>query len=315
MYTPAGVSKRPTSSGSRTSRKQAGIMDVQQRTTSSGKDPIPIRMVLANIDKWLMCDDWVEARNALLQWAVTVSPSPGESFVFGDNVDLDKKARPRERIPVTQETLSTLAAGRTDLPSFIIKHVLPELVNPMRPYQSKDYRLLSAAVFVDPVGSSEQEFHEDLHGMDRHAVWNILIPLQLPVGPTLPIAENFRDRDIRDKVKPQTMTDAVMWDAGWPHRGTGNQTDRDRLQLHLIFAPNWMICGACDNEHLPLGLHQSDVEMCQSEIAREYNFNRSIFDKTSPIGYWVDLIMADAQREKAVAAAIRANSAMGVVQE
>ena len=54
------------------------------------------------------------------------------------------------------------------------------LLNEMR--EAADYAMISAAIFVDPSGSSVQEFHEDLRGFDRHAVWNVLFPIQLHIG-------------------------------------------------------------------------------------------------------------------------------------
>ena len=39
----------------------------------------------------------------------------------------------------------------------------------------------------------------------------------------------------------QEIDEAVCWDGGWMPNGTGNRTKEDRIQLHLVFAPKWMI--------------------------------------------------------------------------
>ena len=45
----------------------------------------------------------------------------------------------------------------------------------------------------------------------------------------------------RDGGSEMNEKQATMWDACWPHRGLGNNTSEERIFLHLVIAPYWMV--------------------------------------------------------------------------
>lgn len=275
---------------------------IHQPTFNSGD--IHIRANVRNLSTFLLSHNWEKYREDLLKrtkkWV-----AGGEKTAFGTHVDLVKVGPHRRRLPLYEKDLSKLGrdadGNECSIADAVIRTILPSIVNPSRnfSYTVNDYRLLSAAIFIDPVGSSAQEFHDDMHGFDRHAVWNIVIPLQLPEGFATQVAENKRDSSEYmsrgGKRYIQGMDDAVVWDANWPHRGAGNPTDTDRVQLHLIFAPKWMLCGLCGQERLPQGITQEDVTHARSEIAKEYNNDKEILDFDTPVGYWVKRVIDEAE--------------------
>ena len=57
------------------------------------------------------------------------------------------------------------------------------------------------------------------------------------------------------------------------HKGTGNRTKEDRIQLHLVFAPKWMINDMPVKDLIGFGVdtaNDKDVTHARSEISREY---------------------------------------------
>ena len=110
------------------------------------------------------------------------------------------------------------------------------LLMPHKLYTSRDYRLIGALIFHDPVGSSVQDVHEDVSGCDRDAVWNIVFPLMMD-GMAKPAASEFSSTG----GCAMTLEEATMWDGCWPHRGLGNQSGVERVYLHMVFAPYWMV--------------------------------------------------------------------------
>ena len=107
---------------------------------------------------------------------------------------------------------------------------------PHRLYTYKDYRLFTALIFNDPPDSSAQKLHEDVAGCDRDPIWNIIFPIKLKSCAKMAATEF-----VRDGGSNMQENQATMWDACWPHRGLGNNTNNERIFLHLVFAPYWMI--------------------------------------------------------------------------
>ena len=123
------------------------------------------------------------------------------------------------------------------------------LLIPHSLYDSRDFRLIAALIFNDPPESSEQNVHSDVAGCDRDPVWNIIFPLKLTQCAKMAATE-FR----RDGGSDMNERQATMWDACWPHRGLGNRTSDDRVFLHLVIAPYWMVTpdsGSRDFRGLP----------------------------------------------------------------
>lgn len=160
------------------------------------------------------------------------------------------------------------------------------LTNKKRNYHAKDYCLVTAAIFVDPPGSCKQRFHEDMHGFDRHPVWNAVFPLQIPQNGSL-IAESIRDSN--KKRNPQGFNDVVVWDSNWKHRGKGNDSPIPRIQIHLVFCPKWMVLPAPKHVLDYFMVSQEDQTEAAHEIEREYNGGKPISDKSTCVGYWVAL--------------------------
>ena len=181
-------------------RKDAGIVTQslgrQTRRTGPGKmlrdvtrgGNAPIRAILTKMYDWLIdenewtkiCLIWIEHVRNLR----TSAPEKVKDFKFGTNVDIvidGKDHLPRLRIHL-DKAIHSVGINGNKLHNIVIREVMPLLANTRRTYGAADYAMISAAIFVDPAGSSAQEFHEDLHGFDRHAVWNVLFPIQLPIG-------------------------------------------------------------------------------------------------------------------------------------
>ena len=119
-------------------------------------------------------------------------------------------------------------------------------------------------------------------------MWNLVFLIQLPSG-VGHVAQSNRMSDIEiDRYKVQCMDEVVCWDGGWLHRGTGNRTTQDRIQLHIVFAPKWMIIDMSTEELEWFGVNSTDVRLARAEIAREYNSGTSIDETRSGVGYWVN---------------------------
>jgi len=86
-----------------------------------------------------------------------------------------------------------------------------------------------------------------------------------------------------------------MWDANWPHRGAGNNSNIDRIQLHLVFASKWMF--SMEYSDLPVGISGEDVRAAQREISRQYNDGKKFDDLLTDVGYWVARITKEDQMQ------------------
>jgi hypothetical protein len=220
--------------------------------------------------------------------------SKTSKFNFGENVDIVKGgSATRMRIPLKWDHLEGIGHGGNHVvQNWIAKLVakLTESPSGTRQYSYLDYRLFAAAIFVDPPGTSSQEFHEDLVGLDRLAVWNLMIPIQLPADQKCTDNEFALAQSLfRSKEHcAQEDTDAVAWDANWKHRGLGNPSqcpyDKGvRVQLHLICAPQFFLLpiqrslGPASPNDPVKGVPVSAIIHAQNEIAREYNHGINVF--------------------------------------
>ncbi len=176
-----------------------------------------------------------------------------------------------------------------------------------REYTKDVYRLAAALLFVDPPGSSVQEFHIDMHGCDRDAVWNLVVPLSMQLGDTPQVAASEFSRSGGGAM---CMGEATMWDACWNHQGRGNTTDTPRVYLHLLFMPYFMLAPDpsrqiwhFDDDNLKVyltealaggaGKHTSVwnyIEEIQQSIAAEYNKGIKLHASDSPLASWVEYV-------------------------
>ena len=174
--------------------------------------------------------------------------------------------------------------------------------------------MIASLIFIDPVGSSEQNVHEDVAGCDRDAIWNLIIPLNLENCATM-AATVFS----HSGGSHMNVGEGTMWDACWPHRGLGNQTKSDRVFLHLVFAPYWMVLPDPDTSNWngtpddvkeqvlkPLSNHGDPWEFVRevqngklkvNGISQEYNNGKPLHDASSPLLSWVRRLIAVYSRE------------------
>lgn len=110
------------------------------------------------------------------------------------------------------------------------------MLSPHYLYDRTDFRLITAMIFNDPGNSSEQNIHEDVAGCDRDPIWNIIFPIKLSQCAKMAATEFLRNGGCE-----MNAEQATMWDACWPHRGLGNKTLNERVFLHLLIAPYWMV--------------------------------------------------------------------------
>ena len=288
-------------------RPARGKMRTSRNTTySQGAENIPIRTVATDIQRWLLTEDWKNKKKALLNKTREKMKTTQKKHEFGTHEDTDNNAKPRLRFNLTRNNLRGLSRAHEYLNQTVKDYIIPELVNKQRTYTAKDYYCISASIFVDPPGSSLQDFHDDIEGMDRHAVWNIAIPLQLPERTihsdfSLQTAQNLRNQNSKGLVG-QLESEAVMWDGNWLHRGTGNTTKVDKIQLHMVFAP-WFMFVPPEQAETVFGGKEALNKILNSygikmeyetlytdsvrEIQAEYNFNESIYHRDTLLGDWV----------------------------
>lgn len=172
-------------------------------------------------------------------------------------------------------------------------------------YKKEDYRLIGALTFVDPPGSPAQHNHEDIAGCDRDAIWNVVFPLKLD-RPAQIAATEFQ----RDGGKSMDEGEATLWDAGWLHRGLGNATSTERVFLHLVVAPYWMVVPDArkrDFRGLPKKKREllEDMDTSENEnpwmmldelqygdshrhgMSQEYNDEIPLHARNSPLAEWI----------------------------
>ena len=181
-----------------------------------------------------------------------------------------------------------------------------------REYTADEYNIIFAGVFIDPVGSQTQSMHEDINA-DRDPIWNIVIPIVL----TSPAMTAPSDRcRLACERNPMGINQSTMWDAGWPHQGLGNDTSSDRIMLHLVLAPKWMVTpstGAEDEREwdisaLDLKFAENDRSFIRfvqhgppgadvlpgshGHLSIEYNNGKTIHDPRGVMWSWVERAMA-----------------------
>lgn len=181
-----------------------------------------------------------------------------------------------------------------------------------RQYNRRAYKLSGAFIFIDPPGSSVQEFHIDMQGCDRDAAWNMLIPLEVH-GRHHMASSLFSSKGGGSAC----VGEATMWDACWNHQGLGNTTSRARTFLHLLFLPFWMLVPDVDRQMWMLddaelvtqisaiargGKTTQDpwdyIRTIQSSIEREYNRDKRsgahrLGSAESPLSSWVERVRAN----------------------
>ena len=242
-----------------------------KETVSNG---FPIRVLVPDVNKWLVEPvRWTQKKKEFVKYVedrITENKDV-TNIRFGTNVDVKKSDISRMRIPLKWEDLEGIGHDGNHIVQNFIGRLISKLTGNTRQYSYLDYRLFAASLFVDPPGTSEQQFHEDLYGLDRLAFWNIMIPIQLPKDQTpkntaFAIAQSIlRHREHMT----QTINDAVAWDANWMHRGLGNPSkyknfvEGTRIQLHLICAPCFLLVPVCQSltEHNKL-----DLKQCQDSL-------------------------------------------------
>lgn len=177
-----------------------------------------------------------------------------------------------------------------------------------RSYQPSDYKIIFAGLFIDPPGSAAQSTHEDVSAADRDAVWNIVLPVELDEPYVIAFSESG---GVHKGGREVGLREAAMWDAGWPHRGLGNDTQKRRVFLHLVFAPYWMVSVRVTTKGLDFGNMDNEVQQtlrsfdgvdvdfisrlhgkvgCSkhaSSISKEYNDGRDVHDSCGPMISWV----------------------------
>jgi hypothetical protein len=247
----------------------------------------------------------------------------GPEFDFGKSRDkTTAKSRRRQTVTVAQleRFLATFNISQGNLDSFerqllnTLFQYAPEGVLlgddrtgniQARNYSASDYRLVACLIFIDPVGSAEQNVHEDVAGCDRDAVWNLIIPLHLDECATM-AATIFSHSGGSE----MGIGEGTMWDACWPHKGLGNKTSTERVFLHFVFAPFWMVLpdpyardwhgtpvSVRDEVLLPLSKTDDPWEFIEeiqngakgvNGISQEYNNRYPLHDALSPLKSWVD---------------------------
>lgn len=202
--------------------------------------------------------------------------------------------------------LDTLFVPHNDANNGVLTAYDDGTLRPHGLYTKSDYRLIGALTFVDPPGSPAQHNHEDIAGCDRDAIWNVIFPLKLD-HPAQMAATEFQ----RDGGKAMEMGEATLWDAGWLHRGLGNATRSERVFLHLVVAPYWMVVpDAKKRDFRGLSKKKQELleEMDTSEsrqdpwmmldslqygdshrhgMSQEYNDGVSLHAKKSPLAEWI----------------------------
>ncbi len=177
--------------------------------------------------------------------------------------------------------------------------------SPVGIYKKDDYALVAALIFNDPPGTSVQVMHDDVAGCDRDAIWNMIIPLRLTQ------CARMAESQFRPNGAKMNVGEATMWDACWRHRGLGNNTDTERVFLHVVFAPYWMMIpntvkkewqgfehlGMTDIYGWPFFNHIHNGHGMTNGIVKEYNRKENIngdivavplHDDESPLKSWVD---------------------------
>ncbi len=182
-----------------------------------------------------------------------ISMFGGEAFTFGarhDKASLPKRKRSIVSLEsmnvffkdsggvdgLEKRLLDTLLQPHEGIYNGVLLSNANGMLIPHNMYDHKDFRLVTALIFNDPPGSSEQNVHEDVAGCDRDPIWNIIFPLKLTKCAKMAATEFARDGGSEMNEKQ-----ATMWDACWPHRGLGNNTSEERIFLHLVIAPYWMV--------------------------------------------------------------------------
>ena len=84
--------------------------------------------------------------------------------------------------------------------------------------------------------------------------------------------------------------EAVCWDGGWSHKGLGNLSKVHRVQLHLIFAPKWMVMSRTHAELSMCGATANDAALTKRLIEQEYNGGFPLANQNTGVGYWLDQI-------------------------
>lgn len=250
--------KRHCKEGRRRQRYSIPQFDVSDVTMDGAG--VPMRLMLRNVSATF--PDWPARREELLAKYANI-----DGIEFGAHVAA-AAGEQRRLIPLVPDDLTGIVTGRS-FDAVVMSDVLPHIQNRGKP----PYCLISASIFVDPPRSARQHHHEDVHGYDRHQVWNIIMPIRVPTN--VP-----RDVDVvmqRDEVQGiararQNADDAIMWDGSWMHRGVGNASDSEsRIMLHLVFVPLWMTVNA----------------KTRALLAVEYNNGCDLDDDASPVGQWM----------------------------
>lgn len=309
--------KNNTKDDPKRTKIKPGHIQYPNQITENG---FKIRAKIGDIDDWLVdWDNWSTKKGEIRKILEEKNEEKDSGkYNFGTNVDRVQKGEksfPRLRIPVKWKDIHGIGHGNKHIATNFVEQLLPKLLESSqntsseektRGYTAKDFGVFAGAIFQDPPGSAMQDFHEDLNGMDRMAVWNMMVPIDLPSvqGPHMAVAQSnfathtFSGTDMSEQ-QSQTDLDAMFWDANWKHRGLGNPSQEVRVQLHLIFGPLILLqpvsktfktlkdgngnCIKLDDTQRVQGFNVNDVVHAQNEIAREYNHGKNIWHKFGTI--------------------------------
>ena len=282
----------------------------------------PVRAVVnENVAQYILQKDMCQhGESAIRQFG-------GDLFDFGDKHDrvgVSKRKRSVVSLKAMEEffsdsggveglenrLLETLFHPHADINDGVLVADVNGMLLPHRLYNREDYRLIAAFIFNDPPNSPEQNLHEDVAGCDRDAIWNIIFPLKLTQCAKMAATE-FRLKGGREMNSKQ----ATMWDGCWPHRGLGNHTQDERIFLHLLVAPYWMVTPDSANKEFnglseekrrmlvqlsKQGVGDSQWQFLQevqygndyhNGISQEYNNGLPLTATASEFHVWVDRLL------------------------
>lgn len=254
----------PSKKRRKTEKSKELPSELVRMTTTSGQDGrpgnFPVRAVLHDSRHVLFTPSSMDSfQNKLLETIEWLKTSPSARLEFGTNVDtVQTLTIARARLPLDVSVVQDLqTSDGQDVIGNICNRILPLLNTSDHSRYSADLTdpaeqaIFGLALFSDPPGSAQQEFHEDLIGFRFAPFWNCSIPLELPHEFSSGEFQNwwttaeslYGGPKCAQNVHERT---AVFWDAAWPHRGTGNRSVQQpgknsyKVQLHLLFGPRWI---------------------------------------------------------------------------
>ncbi len=218
-----------------------------------------IRNFLSKVEHW-------ETLKCLLQKEVTTNKAPDFGQADAKNTSLPQ----RKSVDVHHYCRDVRFKN-------ILQLVTSNVVN----YVEEELVVIRTSLFVDPPGSDEQSMHVDIdpskwkyRKKSKLIVWNILLPIELPVN------ENdteflFHSDKSKQFSRKTNLNDVVVFNGSQMHRGKGNNTLENRIYLMIVLVPRWLLVD----------------QQGQIELTEQYNGFESLTNANSPVGYWEQLNM------------------------